>query len=143
MLVICNFYPVVLRGSGARPVTRQMPKTAAQKYLPLYCYPCYSPTAASRPANFCPSKPPILTLKFSHVLHISQTYSSAIPPLFVSLVYIFVSFTTLSNVSRLLPNRTPFLTQKPRFTFSPLPNLLSQPARSLRIFFCLPLCRFT
>ncbi len=57
--------------------------------------------------------PPILTRKFSNVLHISQTYSSAIPPLFVSYLHLFVNFHTLKHFST---PPTPIFSPKTRVT---------------------------
>ncbi len=104
---------LILRGSGPQRVTPQMPKRAAQKYLSLYCSICYSPTVASHPANSCPSQPPHLTSKRLQTFTLSNTYSIAIPPLFVNFYSLFVSFTTLSNVSRL---PTPIFSPKSKVT---------------------------
>ncbi len=87
---ICDLKSRLRLTSGPRPLI-SLPS--------LYCYPCYSLTSGSHPANSCPSKHPILTRKFSNVLHISQTYSNAIPPLFVSYLHLFVNFHTLKHFS--------------------------------------------
>jgi len=57
--------------------------------LPLYPHPRYNPTTAPTRPILCPSKPPNLTSKLSQTFTLSHTYSSAIPPLFLSFSKLF------------------------------------------------------
>ena len=91
----------------------------------VYCPP------APTPPLLCPSKPPIFRqnfCKFSNVLHISQTYSSAIPPLFICFCKLFTIFHTLKHFST---PPTPIFSPKSRVTShlsnSPPPFLTQNP----------------
>ncbi len=82
---------VVLRGPGARRVTQQIPKRAAQKYLCTAIYATVPPPPPATPISAPPSTP-LYRPSFHTFQPILQTYASAVPPLFVSFTQLCHTF---------------------------------------------------